>query len=203
MEPPSAGMKSQVDFEGVCITKNFITGIALKCQQLAMMPFTMALKLLVTLTFPVAERTFNNIWTQTVENPLLIFIPEVSARIPPKRFQKPYLFIMHALHDSNQMIWDELKWSRNGRSRYRGLPSWSWCARDWKLHLRALPWCSIPTQICCLVDVGVLLHSIITWCQSHGVRYQTVSDCGEVALSIYTINMMNLKRHKKWTNWGK
>ena len=31
VDPCSAGMKLQVDYEGVCITKNIITGIALKC----------------------------------------------------------------------------------------------------------------------------------------------------------------------------
>ena len=41
VDPPSVRMKPHMDFEGKGISKGFITGLALKCHRLAVVPLAM------------------------------------------------------------------------------------------------------------------------------------------------------------------
>ena len=71
------------------------------------------------------------------------------------------MFIMHALCDCDEMLRDELTWSRSGRR----LLGWNWRTRDRQQHIRKLPGCCITTKIKSFINIRILLHGIITPCQ--------------------------------------
>ena len=88
------------------------------------------------------------------------------------------MFIMHALHDCDEMLRDELTWSRSGRR----LLGWNWSTRDRQLHIRKLPGCRITTKIKSFINIRILLHGIITSCQGHRVRTLAMDDCCNITL---------------------
>ena len=88
------------------------------------------------------------------------------------------MIIMHVLHDCDEMLRDELTWSRSGR-RLLGV---SWSTRDRQLLIRKLPGCRIPAKIKSFIDVRILLYGIITPCQGHGVRTQAMGDCCNITI---------------------